>query len=139
MVKCNVCDRADNLAPHPFVVGAMICPDHAPKSTVSKAKRKSSEIVLDYDELVGLKAEGLIPVRTYIYLAMRIEGMTEAIQSLDVLKLCKKYGVSETDLIAAIASLSKKGIVKAQFEISAKAITHADRVAEMEAAFNAGN
>jgi hypothetical protein len=57
MSKCNVCDRADSLTPHPYILTAWLCPDHAvtPKSSKSIAPLNPPErsMVIDFNRAAG--------------------------------------------------------------------------------------
>ncbi len=136
MSKCNLCDRGDELQPHPYMPGGWLCPEHlaALPQNQKQAKNQQPHIVLDRNELMGLKAEGLIPLRGYIYCALRIDGLTNQIKPLKMFEFCQRWGLTETDVIAAIANLGKKGIVKIRVKVEAQAITHDDRIKAMEVA-----
>ena len=133
-MKCNVCGTIENLSSHPFVSGAYICPKHMPKIKAESpiAPTLSTQIIFDEKELKGLKIEGLIPVRTYIYLALRIDGLTDQVKPLKMAKFCARWSVIEADVIMAIASLSKKGIVRISVTVSAQAMSHEERISAME-------
>lgn len=133
-MKCNVCGTIEGLSSHPFVLGAYVCPKHMPKTRLESpiAPTQFTQIILDEKELKGLKIEGLIPVRTYIYLALRIDGLTDQVKPLKMAKFCARWSVTEADVIIAIASLSKKGIVKISATVSAQAMSHEERISTME-------
>ncbi|MGL5061897.1 MAG: hypothetical protein ACRC62_18155 [Microcoleus sp.] len=118
--------------------GGWLCPEHLaalPQGQKTNQQAASQpHIVLDRNELMGLKAEGLIPLRGYIYCALRIDGLTRQIKPLKMFDFCQRWGLTETDVIAAIANLGKKGIVKIKVNVEAQAITHDDRIKEMEIA-----
>lgn len=140
--KCNVCDRADNLTPHPFMPDGFLCPDHSvkpkPLSIVAPPAPLAGVVMIDFNELIGLRAEKLLSLRTYIYLAMRVDGYSGEMQLLKMGEFCSRWGVRETDVIQVIANLSGRGIVKSSFTVKTRAITHADRIQEMEAAYASG-
>lgn len=141
--KCNLCDRADGLTAHPFMPGGWLCPEHAAKSRQKQSSRKQvaahltqGAVIVDRDELLGLKAEGLIPIRTYVYLALRIDNVTEQLKPLDIRKFSKRWCLAIEDVISALASLSKKGIVVVDVQkLMAQTLTHQERKAAMEKAY----
>jgi hypothetical protein len=143
MSKCNLCDRADNLTPHPFMRDGFLCPDHPVKpkqlSIVIPPAPITGMVIIDFNELIGLRAEKLLSLRTYIYLALRVDGYRGEMQLLKMNKFCTRWGVRETDVIQVIANLSGRGIVKSTFTVKTSAITHADRIEEMEAAYASGD
>lgn len=131
-MKCNVCESSSRqLITHPFIPGAFTCHQHAPRIKPSRPS-EAKPVVVDRDELLGLKIEGLVSLRTYIYFALRIDGISTSLQSLNMPGFCDRWGVSEVDVISAIASLSKKGIVKTVFSVKAQAMTHKERLDGME-------
>lgn len=110
------------------------------QAEVRAEKYKKAALVIDREELLGLKADGLLPVKTYIYLALRLDYPDGIPRSgIDVFEFCTSWAVNQGDLLAAIGRLSKKGIVVLRSEkLSIKTRTRAERIAAMEAALNEG-
>jgi len=133
-MKCNVCSATGGLSPHPYVQGAFLCFEHKPRP---KPAPVAGAIVIDRDELLGLKIEGLVSLRSYVYFALRIDGVASELKSLDLAAFCDRWSVNEADVVGAIASLSKKGIVRSVFRVDAQAVTHKERVAAMEESLGA--
>lgn len=101
-------------------------------------KSDSKHIVLDRNTLMGLKLEGLISMRGYIYVALQIDGLTKQVKPLNMVGFCARWSVTESDAIAAIANLNRKGLVKMRVVVAAQVITHDERLQELEKAY-AGN
>lgn len=133
-MKCNVCDRATDLSPHPYMPGAHLCPTHLNRQQVAVAPI-DRHIVVDRNTLMGWKVEGLIPMRGYIYLALQIDGLTTQIKPLKMVEFCARWSVTEVDVITAIANLSRKGLVKMRVKVEAQAVSHDERLKEMERAY----
>lgn len=94
-------------------------------------------ILLDEAELKGLRADGLLSLRTYVYLALRIEGLTLNPTSVDVFRFCNRWAVVKEDLISAAASLSKKGAIYLNIEsLTAQVFTHEDRLKSLESSIS---
>jgi hypothetical protein len=136
-MKCNVCDQVEGLTPHPHMPGAMLCDRHMPKLTPPPATHRANAVVVDRDELFGLKAEGLVSLRTYVYLALRIEGVGSNLKCLDLTAFAFRWNLQREDCIAAIAQLAKKGIVSMDVkQLMTAAYTHVERVQAMERSAN---
>jgi hypothetical protein len=129
-MKCNVCGSISDLSSHPYVKGAFLCGEHQIGKTAPMSK--VGAVVVDREELIGLKTEGLVTFRSYIYFALRIDGITTSVQSLNLADFCDRWAVNESDAIAAIAALSKKGIVKSVFQVNAQVMSHKERIQAME-------
>ncbi len=96
---------------------------------------KTKPVVVDENELKGLRADGLLSLRTYIYLALRIDGVTETLKAVDIKKFCKRWQIQQEDFISAIASLSKKNVIQLNVSnISAQAFTRKERLQHLESA-----
>ena len=108
------------------------------KPTATKPSRaKAKKYVVDEKELFGLKAMGLVPARTYVYLALRIDGYQKAMQSIDPQKFCEKWGLSRNDFLIAIAGLNKKGVVDIEVaNIDVKAYSHEEKQEHAKRAIN---
>lgn len=141
MIKCEVCpDRVHNdestLALQPS--GYYLCPLHVKSMADRQAKAVAppvNGIVMDEVELKGLRAEGLTTTRFYVYMALRIDGVSGAMKTVQISDFCQKWAVGHEDFIAAIASLSKKGVVAMNLKgLDAQAITHKERIESMEKA-----
>jgi hypothetical protein len=157
MDKCNVCDQTQKLQPHPFMPGALLCAEHQPKRAVEEVQGELLEIdensvaviaeaipetppivkavIVDREELFGLRAEGIVGIRGFVYFALRINGISSGLMDLDIAKFSEEWQISSLDCLSALASLSKKGIVVLDVkELSAQALTHKERIQNMEKA-----
>jgi hypothetical protein len=126
-MKCSLCKQENNLVLQPS--GYYLCPVHV-KTLADKQPRR---ILLDEAELKGLRAEGLPSIRFYIYMALRIDGVSGSMRSVQISEFCKKWAVTQEEFITAIASLSKKGLVSMRLNgLEAQTITHKERLDLME-------
>jgi hypothetical protein len=150
VIKCESCPPSKHHAPSSLIQqpsGYYLCPGcHVSiKAKLSAAKKPiatplENAVIIDRDELIGLKQDGLASLRLYVYMALRIDGVTASMQDVDVEAFCKKWAIQREDFITAIAALSKKGIVKINiFQLKAYAVTHKERVQAMEVAYESAN
>lgn len=96
-------------------------------------KESKPAVIVDEAELKGLKADGLVSLRAYIYLALRIGGITEKLKNVEIDDFCQQWQVCREDFIGAIAGLSKKGIVCLNVQnLSAQAFTRDERLQSLE-------
>jgi hypothetical protein len=114
--------------------GAFLCNQHQ-RLPVVEPKPVGRSITVDRDTLMGWKVEGLIPMRGYIYLALQIDGLTTQVRPLKMVEFCARWSVTEADVITAIANLSRKGLVKMRVKVEAQAVSHDERLKEMERAY----
>jgi hypothetical protein len=137
-MKCELCSKTENLSQ---LGSYFYCPDDYEimrnKIHPTKPKQKlPTSILIDKEELLGLKAEGMISLRFYIYMALRLEGVTASMKWLEVEDFCKRWAVRSEDFITSIASLSKKGVVKMDIpRFMAQATTRKERIKAMEDAY----
>ena len=102
-----------------------------------KEIEKSQGLVIDRVELVGLKTEGLLSMRSYVYLALRLDGIEKQLHKINTRSFCQKWGVSKTDYLIAIASLNKKGVIDMKLpDISARAYSHQEKMEILERGLN---
>lgn len=122
-----------------FSISARRC-DLARNKQTAKPKRNSQPkegLWVDEKELKGLRADGLLTARSYVYLALRIEGVTQSGTKVKIDQFCQRWQISKEDFISAAASLSKKGCIYLDMkEIATQLFTHDDRVEMMERAAN---
>lgn len=98
-------------------------------------QRLDESVIVDEKELKGLRADGLMPLRTYIYFAMRIDGVTDNPKTVDLLAFCDRWAVTKEDLLSAVASLSKKGCIYVDIsKLTTSVFTHEDRLSRLESA-----
>jgi hypothetical protein len=137
-MKCELCRPGEITDPATLVLqlsGYYLCPSHIESMAARQAKAKPVGIVMDEAELKGLRAEGLISMRFYVYMALRIDGISGAMKTVQILGFCQKWAVTQEEFITAIASLSKKGIVSMRLNgLEAQAITHKERLENLEKA-----
>lgn len=140
-MKCELCRPGETVDPSILVLqpsGYYLCPAHVASMAARQSKAKAIGIIMDEPELKGLRAEGLISMRFYIYMALRIDGISGSMKTVQILEFCKKWAVTQEEFITAIAALSKKGIVSMRLNgLEAQAITHKERVENMEKAHGA--
>jgi hypothetical protein len=157
MDKCNVCGITNRLQPHPLMPGAWLCANHQPKraaeevqgellaigensviaivEAIPEAPSIVKAVIVDREELFGLRAEGIVGMRGFVYFALRINGISSGLMDLDIAKFSEEWQISSLDCLSALASLSKKGIVMLDVkELSAQALTHKERIQSMEKA-----
>jgi hypothetical protein len=147
VIKCKACPPSRHNSPSSLIKqpsGYYLCPtcDESIKAKLSKSingtkeVRQSKGILIDKEELVGLKQDGLASLRLYVYMALRIDGVTDSMQAVDIQDFCKAWAIQPEDFMSAIASLSKKGVVKINVpQFNAQAVTHKERIQAMEAAY----
>jgi len=137
-MKCELCSGAAKNSPESLVLqpsGYYLCPRHAESIKERQAKASKTGIWIDEMELKGQKSEGLISLRYYVYLALRIDGVSGSIKKVEPSIFCKKWAISREDFITAIASLSKKGVLVMNVkDIEAQALSHKERLENMEVA-----
>ena len=81
-------------------------------ATVSIPKPASKmEYLIDRDELLELKRRKLIDNKLYTYLALKLTYTTNN-PSVHVESFCEQWGLTESQLGGAIASLQKKGALQ---------------------------
>lgn len=69
------------------------------------------QYLIDRDELMRLKEEGLIQSKLYVYLALKLT-YAHSDPSIDIPWFCEQWDLKETDFSAAIAQLQKKGALQ---------------------------
>lgn len=116
MKKCNLCDR-EGTRKHPFIQGGYLCDEH---HAASEAKRKTKPgnppkpheagYLLDKQELKALRMDGLLPLKTYVYMALMIDNPGGA-EQIDMKAFCMKWGVPAYEFLQAIGQLGRKGLV----------------------------
>jgi hypothetical protein len=140
-MKCELCSPEKIADLETLVLqpsGYYLCPAHVVSMATRQAKAKPVGIIMDEAELKGLRAEGLISMRFYVYMALRIDGISGSMKSVQILGFCKKWAVTQEEFITAIAALSKKGIVSMRLNgLEAQAITYKERIESMEKAHGA--
>jgi hypothetical protein len=155
MNKCNVCGITNGVKPHPLMPGAWLCAKHQPKRVAEEVQGELlamggvvaiaeivpesplaiNAVIVDREELFGLRADGIVGMRGFVYFALRINGIASGLMDLDIVKFSEEWQISQFDCIAALASLSKKGTVMLDVrELSAQALTHKERIQNMEKA-----
>lgn len=139
--KCNLCNKDKEGCEWQEIGKYWLCLPCKNRVRMRQAedrakKYEKAALVIDREELLGLKADGLLPVRTYIYLALRLDYPNGAPRNgIDVYEFCTSWAVNQGDLLAAIGRLSKKGIVVLRGEkLVIETRTRAERIAAMEAA-----
>lgn len=133
--KCEVCNKTDELVLQPS--GYYLCQVHDKKIKDRKITSTENPVILNSSELKGLKAEGLISLRFYVYMALRIEGITSSLKPVEISQFCNKWAIRSEDFLAAVASLSRKGIVKMNVpNFMAQAVTHDERIKELERSYD---
>ena len=76
-------------------------------------------------------------MRTYIYLALRLDGIEKRLQKIPTQSFCENWGVSQTDYLIAIASLNKKGVIDYLLpDLSARAYSPQEKLAILERELN---
>lgn len=145
-MKCESCPSSKHNDPLTLIQqpsGYYLCPacDKSIKEKLSGVKKAiaphpENAVIVDRNELIGLKTEGMISLRFYVYMALRIEGVTGSLKWVEVETFCKKWAIRSEDFIVATASLSKKGVVRMDVSrFKAQAVTHKERVQSMEVAY----
>jgi hypothetical protein len=140
-MKCELCRPGEIVDLTTLVLqpsGYYLCPSHIASMAARQAKAKPVGIIMDEGELKGLRAEGLISMRFYVYMGLRIDGIAGSMKSVQILEFCQKWAVTQEEFITAIAALSKKGIVSMRLSgLEAQAMTHKERLENMEKAHGA--
>lgn len=85
----------------------------APKAFFEQFDEQHPCLILDRDELMALKAEKLLPLKTYVYLAFLIDKANVKAKVVQTQAFCAKWGISKQDFLIAIAQLEKKGLIQA--------------------------
>jgi hypothetical protein len=141
-MNCELCRPGNNVDPATLILqpsGYYLCPAHVASMAARQGQAKPVGIIMDEAELKGLRAEGLISMRFYVYMALRIDGIAGSMKSVQILEFCQKWAVTQEEFITEIAALSKKGIVSMRLSgLEAQAITHKERLKNMEKAHGAG-
>lgn len=137
MSKCEICSEKENSNQKDLVLqpsGYYLCPTHEKAIADRQAKAKLHlAVLIDEQELKGLRAEGLTTMRFYVYMALRVDGIQGSMKAVQIPTFCQRWALSLEDFISAIASLSKKGIVVMDLKgLDAQAITHKERIESME-------
>jgi hypothetical protein len=114
-VKCNLCDRTDNLGDHPHGPQLKLCPDHQPKpKSVQKSGPAASAAEGCYRvnkaELKALRMDGLLSLKAYVYMALMIDYPAGA-DKIDMKAFCMKWGVPAHEMLQALGQLAKNGLV----------------------------
>lgn len=132
-MKCNVCSKMEDLLPHPFLENSFLCPDHSIKrepggsSKVKPLEHPIPVYVIDEMELKAMRMDGLLPSKTYVYMALMIDNPSGA-QSIDMRAFCSKWGIPAHSLLQAIGQLSGKGLLNIRpQDIAADVLTRGQR------------
>lgn len=145
--KCNVCDAKDSLSPHPFISNAYVCKDHKPKhgNSVESSERKEKPIApslepsysLDISELKALRMDGLLPIKTYVFLALMIDNPS-GLKKIDMGLFCSRWGIPSYEVLQAIGQLARKGLINLKpQDIEAEIVTRNQRMKNLEDSINA--
>lgn len=113
--------------------GYWLCPSCQEK--VAKRQQDGvSVITLDRNELWELKVDGILPVRSYVLLALRLD-YPDGLNKIDVGEFCGRWRIQGYEFLAAMASLGKKGLIdlKTQ-EVEIQTFTRAQRMQLLEKA-----
>lgn len=107
----------------------------AMRQAQAKAKKYSTAIYqIDRAELLELWADSLLPVRSYIYFALKLEypgGVPDG--GLDIETFCQDWEVSAAQFLGAIASLGRKGIIQIRTKrLDLETLSRKQRIAALE-------
>jgi hypothetical protein len=85
-------------------------------------------------ELMDLRADGLLPVRTYIFFALKIDFPDQLpVHGLDMAEFCECWQVTQAELMSAIGGLARKGIVYLKIKnIDMEVVSRKQRLAQLE-------
>ncbi len=78
---------------------------------VSIPHTKSREYLIDRNELIRLREDGLIQSKLYVYLAIKLSYDTSE-PSIDIPSFCEQWGLKESEFTTALAQLQKKGALQ---------------------------
>jgi len=78
---------------------------------VSIPHTKSREYLIDHDELIRRREDGLIQSKLYVYLAIKLSYDTSE-PSIDIPSFCDQWGLKEEEFSTAIAQLQKKKVLQ---------------------------
>jgi hypothetical protein len=77
----------------------------------SKTSEEGTAITIGPNDLLNFRLSKILPLKAFVYLALRIEGYKSNIETLDVAVFCNRWGLSQAEFFNTIAVLSKKGFV----------------------------
>lgn len=141
--KCNVCESTQDLSAHPYIPSGFLCKDHMPKTTkfsdenentlnFVKELAKEPCYELDMPELKALRMDGLLPVKTYVFLALMIDNPL-GLKSIDMQSFCQRWGIPAYEMLQAIGQLAKKGLINLKpQDIAAEIVTRSQRIENLE-------
>lgn len=93
-------------------------------------------LFIDEAELKGLKADGTMTLRLYVQLALKMEGVGSDPSKVNVFKFCKRWSITKEDLLSAVCSLSKRGIMYVNIEeFTAQVFSRTDRLEMLKKQF----
>lgn len=144
--KCDLCGQLKEGVLQPS--GTFLCPPCEKKvlARIEAAKKPSTTetIALDRMELWKLKADGLLSVKGYVYLALRLDYPEQAqdvedeiYAEVDIEDFCSRWRLSQHDLLTALGALGRKGRVFVSTQrIGVKTLTRDQAMALLEKAAN---
>lgn len=142
--KCDLCGQYKEGILKPS--GTFLCPPCeekvAARIEASKKPSTTETIVLDRMELWKLKADGLLSVKGYVYLALRLDYPEQAqdiedeiYAEVDIEEFCGRWRLSQSDLLTALGALGRKGRVFVSTQkIGVKTLTRDQAMALLEKA-----
>jgi|GEM_PF-3816419 len=91
---------------------------------------------IDRAELFALRDDKLLPLRTFIYFALRLDYPKGGISNkVELAEFCNRWRISQYDFLSATASLGKKGIVHIKTQsLEIETPSRSDRIAKLEQA-----
>jgi len=69
------------------------------------------EYLINRDELIRLREDGLIQSKLYVYLAIKLSYDTSE-PSIDIPSFCERWGLKEEEFSTALAQLQKKKVLQ---------------------------
>jgi hypothetical protein len=99
--------------------------------------RTREEYNLSRKEMMELRVDKIMSLKLYTYMAFRMDYLGEDSPKVDLKKFCNRWQVTQEDVLQSIAGLARKGFMKIQIrDLTAKVLSHDDRVAELEDILN---
>ena len=143
MNTCNVCGVKEDLSPHPFLKNGYVCKEHKPKQKekLLEVRSESTNLdescySLDMPELKALRMDGLLPIKTYVFLALIIDNPA-GLKKIDMGLFCSRWGIPSYEVLQAIGQLARKGLINLKpQDIDAEIITRSQRLKHLEGAVN---
>jgi len=80
-------------------------------ASVSIPHTKLREYLIDRDELIRLREDGLIQSKLYVYLAIKLSYDTSE-PSIDIPSFCEQWELKEEEFSTALAQLQKKKVLQ---------------------------